>query len=551
QVLNITPTKAGPFTLALDFTLVDGTTFTASTTVVVTSNYPWTVTVGENCKADASTKRVEILDVTKDATINVSAAEVPSTAEYIVHAFNQDEQIIELELKDGVLTIPKDTFKVTDKEPFIVCSISIKNGDHYIGSTMYMNITMQKIEPVVDQGTVTFVDWTNENKTGVMDYLDEPHTQTDIPDVYIVPINVPTEINSFIYKYVKAETVAEGVMQRAYELLQNYHLKDSIVNWKTITDVTESTITFVIAASFTVDYIDAEGVHSDKTLVFNQKLIKDTTVGAEKVASFEVTEETLMNGEITNIYNDSGTEILALLNGQDPESSYMNGPYLAIPFMGSSGVLPYLYLSLNEFNGGMGLASIGSYIFYSEDMLTSHASKANFPVKSDWGKITIKSASLKSDSNNLLSKTYAGIFADGLAQDGIDAVNLIKSYGITVSSVQGYTIWSYATNVLAVKIVVFIFTKEMGLFPYQKALTFTINNDKVTTLSAVWTKIEAGEYGEGEFDVSATGDFQTVTKVMSESELIGYDINLKNSSNQTTNIRIPYKDYGPDHLDLE
>ena len=541
----ITPTSYGSLKLALDITLKDNTKFTVSTTVMVNSNYPWTVTVGKNCNIDTSTNRVEILNVKEDAMINVSAADVPSTAEYIVHAFNQDEHIVEFELKDGVLTIPANTFAVTDEDPFIVCSISIKNGDHHIGSTMYMNITMRKVEPVIEHGIVTFVDWTNENNTGVLDYLSVPHTDTKIPDGYNVPINDPNEINSFIYEYVCAETIAEGVMQRAFELLQDYQLKDAIVNWKTITDEAKSTVTFIIAASFTVDYTDNTGTHYDKTLAFNQKLIEDTK--DEKVTSFEVTEETLIDGEITNIYSDSGTEILALLNGQDPESSYMYGAYLAIPFMGKSGILPYLYLSLNEFNGGMGLASVGSHIFYTEDMLTSYAYNANFPVADTWTAINIKSDNYKTECNNLLSTTYAGIFADGLAQDGInEAVNVVRYYyTYPITGVQGYTIWNYTTNMITAKVVVFVITK-FGALPYYKTLNFTLNNSKVSTLTVDWVDlIDGGEEKTATFNVASdSSDFENVKAIKLDDEVIGYDINLKNDNSETASVRIPAKDYG-------
>ena len=300
QMWSITPTKAGDKKLAFDITLNNGKKFTAKADILVNTNYPWTVRVCENCSAYASTKRVEINEVTQDATLYISAANIPSTATYVVHAINQDEHVVELEFddEDGKLTIPANTFSRNDKDSFIVCSISIKNGGQKIGSTMYINITQEEETPPKEtHGIVTFVNWDD-----VLNYLTVQHTDTDIPDGYNVPINNPTAINSFIYDHVYAETIAEGVMQRAFELLGNYQLKDSIVNWKTVNDPANKRITLGIAASFTVDFIDKNGVHSDKTLVFKQTLIEDTNTN--KVASFEVTEETLMNGEITNIYSD-------------------------------------------------------------------------------------------------------------------------------------------------------------------------------------------------------------------------------------------------------
>ena len=546
QMWSITPTKAGDKKLAFDITLNNGKKFTAKADILVNTNYPWTVRVGENCSADASTKRVEINEVTQDATLYISAANIPSTATYVVHAINQDEHVVELEFddEDGKLTIPANTFSRNDKDSFIVCSISIKNGGQKIGSTMYINITQEEETPPKEtHGIVTFVNWDD-----VLNYLTVQHTDTDIPDGYNVPINNPTAINSFIYDHVYAETIAEGVMQRAFELLGNYQLKDSIVNWKTVNDPANKRITLGIAASFTVDFIDKNGVHSDKTLVFKQTLIEDTNTN--KVASFEVTEETLMNGEITNIYSDSGTEILALLNGQDPESSYMYGSYLAVPFMGSSGVLPYLYLSLNEFNGGLGLASVGSHIFFTEDMLTSYAYNGNFPVADTWGTINIDSDTYQKKCNDLLSTTYAGIFADGLAQDGIDdAVNVVRYYWTyPITGVQGYTIWNYTTSLLTAKVVVFVIT-PFGALHYYKTLNFTISNDKVSSLSIEWVDLKGGgEEKTATFNVaSGSSHFENVKAVKLNDEVIGYDINLKNDEGETANVRIPAKDYG-NHL---
>ena len=140
----ITPTQKGPWTLALDFTLDNGTKFTVSTTVVVTSNYPWTVSAKDNCKATEEGKRVTITDTTKAATLNIKMDSIPTTAEYIIKAAKQngtEVTTLKFDKDNGVLTIPENTFTAADAETVIICTITVKNGLSTLGETLYLNIT--------------------------------------------------------------------------------------------------------------------------------------------------------------------------------------------------------------------------------------------------------------------------------------------------------------------------------------------------------------------------------------------------------------------------
>ena len=265
----ITPTQKGPWTLALDFTLDNGTKFTVSTTVVVTSNYPWTVSAKDNCKATEEGKRVTITDTTKAATLNIKMDSIPATAEYIIKAAKQngtEVTTLKFDKDNGVLTIPENTFTAADAETVIICTITVKNGLSTLGETLYLNITTAaSLNYDDDNGLMTFSEWTNDDKTGILDFGWTSHFPAqNVPDGGINFAADDTKaISDFVYNYVTAGMIAEAMVDHLLDyyfptipryaeiISEALPLTDATISWSTKTSQEgEKAITFSIIVIF-------------------------------------------------------------------------------------------------------------------------------------------------------------------------------------------------------------------------------------------------------------------------------------------------------------
>ena len=276
----ITPTKKGAYTLALDFTLDNGTKFTASTTVVVNTNYPWTVSQKDNCTATEQGKKVVITDITKDATLNVTMDSIPSGANYVVNAtkFGDETKTYNITHDNGVLTIPANTFTKADTNTMIECTVTVKNNRSIIGETLYLNISTTSGEMTKDNGLVTFgtiqeiAQFALANQFAVEETID--------------PINIDNteELSTFINKYVSAGMVAEGTLiyilssfgpllnpvglneEEEEEEEATIALNDAILNWTTSGNVLS------LSSKFVIDYYGSATI----TIVLKGTVIKDS-----------------------------------------------------------------------------------------------------------------------------------------------------------------------------------------------------------------------------------------------------------------------------------
>ena len=559
NIWSVTPIKSGFKKLALDFKLKDGTEFTTITYVVVNTNYPWTVSAKDNCTYNKDTNRVKITDKTNAATLNLSMEGAPSSVHYIVKATKHDgSEIKDAKFENGVLTLPANTFTTDDDwESFVMCAVYAQSGSYHIGESLHLNFTIPpkdpapgpepepEPEPDKDYGILTFKDWSNAEGTGVMDYLKTAHCDLDLSDLDSFPVDNSNDIKSFLGKYVSAEVLAEGIMHYAYSCMSSCPLTDAIVSWKTA-ELETNKYRLTVTTSFTTNYIAEYGNHYDLTGVFNQTLEKDTTAGSETIESFSVVEINMVDGTpLGDPFVDTSNNPLIMINAQNPESDDLYGSYINVAFMGQNG-FPYLYLPLNEFNDGKGLPFVGSHIFTTMDELKTYASTGNFPVPDDWGPITVSPDSIAIDVNNLLNAIKAvGIFADGLAQDAINARDEPESlYGATVVGIYGYTMWSYSSSKLTAKVTVMAGTAEYGALFFEKTVDFGLSSGTVNKLSVTDFYWDSYDWVTKEYTISNdSADIISMTLQNKDASWKGYNIHFQNGSNES-DLRIPYNDFG-------
>ncbi|MCF0227524.1 MAG: hypothetical protein HUJ52_01755, partial [Malacoplasma sp.] len=474
---TITPTESGNRTLALDFTLNDGTKFTVSTTVVVNTNYPWTVTKGDNCEVKDN-RRVEITDKTQAATLNISIKDIPEKATYEVNTTNQEDKKVSLEFENGVLTIPANT--IGGDNDFIVCSIHVKSGHFLIGEALFLNITDTDEDIDADQGLLTFNDWTNDKGTGVLDYLAESHFPAEVPDNYKFEIDYSTKLKGFIYYYVSAGMVAEGLMHYVHANMGTDKLKDALVSWKTTTN--NATTTLIFNATFATTY-ELNGEHHDWTCVLHGTIDK-TWQEPNGNVTYNLLEVYIDDGNIheySNSYSSvnpeaSGMNPYAMLNGQNPQDENW-GAYYSIAFISSNWDLFYLTLPIIEFNDGKGLPSVGSYIFNSVADVKKYASDANFPVESTWDVYPIDtSTGLPTQINTFfLNGISGGILGDGLVQEAARALDNLPE-GVEIDTVSGYVIWSASRAKISAAVSLYVLPKEGDMLMFAKSITLEINS---------------------------------------------------------------------------
>ena len=585
----ITPTSKGAKTLALDFTLTDGTKFTASTTVVVTSNYPWVVSAGENCTATEEGKRVTIKDVTKKATINVSMDSAPSSAEYIVLTSNSAGEAVELKLENGVLSIPANTFKATNAEEILLTTVNVKNGRSTLGETLFLNITGPIVDYNTNNGVVTFTEWTNKKGTGLLDFAYNSHFPAQgLPNG---GLNFSADdgkgIANFINKYVTAGIVAEGVANFIISLLKAdkipaeitdiFEIEDAFISWKTVDRELTLSATFVF---LNIEYESSIPINA------YGKIIKDEYGGLDEYKlSFIVDGSEFAAGTSTKV-----PEIMLyadyIMGSENILNIPWDNPYWIVVFSDDEEENNSFYLPIpwSEFKNGKALASMGEVkLLMNGDeeeefnkIIKDYAANANYSMPSTWSGLTIdatkESKTLVSDISKLLTPTNievdknnidAGILADGVAQQLATAIETrpaletgwktlgctfalewfwAKDYDganiIRLNGGLGYNI-SNGTN-----------TQEQW---YSISLVFVIDQKtKAITKTYVQSFLPWDEdtgYEDIEFDISDK-DIVSMSRTNPEDETAGYDITLKDNTEgeakgeHTFVLHIPYTDYG-------
>ena len=596
QVGYIKPTAEGAKTLALDFTLQDGTKFTASTKVIVASNYPWTVTAKDNCTATEEGKRVTITDVTKPATLNISMGSIPSGAEYIVKATTSEGKEITLKLENGVLTIPEKTFTANSQE-VLVCTITVKNGRSVLGSTLYLNITGPTGKYTTDNGVVTFSEWTNDEGSGLIDFAENSHFQVEgIPEGgFNFAIDNSKAIANFINKYVTSGIVAEGVVnyiiaqmkQTLFRSLSTtdvtiFKIKDAFVSWKTVDKELSLSSTFIFSFPEEDDSEEdklnsAPEAPTDITISTYGKIVKDEYGGIDK---YTLTYYSSITVETYTWESKNLPQVMFGANSYEYRfSDYpFDAPFWEIMFLNNDSIPFYLPIPYSEFHDGkdfvsnrsMRLVTDGSEEIEFNKTVEEYASNANFPMSSSWEGLTIdatkESKTLPANVTSLLSteNTNIGILADGVAQQLAAAIKnrplFEEGAEIFMCGADLYWYWAQKEenggNAFFVSAYLKYVTKNSsGLYTnINWFVDITFKLDKSNNVTSI--KVENQDWPSTlkaadpvPFIISDTSkDIVAMAQTNSKDVTAGWDITLQDwergSGDTEFKLHIPYTDYG-------